>query len=153
MSLLSKQALTERPRLLAAGITLLVAVIAITPLCGLLFQCGCDWPWDGLDRKCNFHQPQALQRCPWCVEMVWGILACAMAITAGTGTTFFSKIIIGKSERGLRVIPSDGYGIILTEMILRIVAGLIVFVCIALFTAVLAAFSQGYSAGIGLLLF
>jgi hypothetical protein len=35
------------------------------PYCGLLFRCGCTWPWAGGWAGCNFHNP-AGPRCPWC---------------------------------------------------------------------------------------
>ena len=33
--------------------------------CGLLFRCGCTWPWAGGWANCNFHNPSG-PKCPWC---------------------------------------------------------------------------------------
>jgi len=46
--------------------------IFVTPYCGYLFECGCTWPWAGLDADCNIHQADAEHRCPWCVSLVAG---------------------------------------------------------------------------------
>ena len=44
--------------------TLITTLIIVTPLCGFLFQCGCDWPWSGLDTRCNFYKPVIEHPCP-----------------------------------------------------------------------------------------
>ena len=48
-----------------AAVTAVVAFgfIAITPLCGLMFDCGCDWPWFGLHHHCNIFEEQAKLKC------------------------------------------------------------------------------------------
>lgn len=35
------------------------------PYCGLLFRCGCTWPWSGGWGNCNVHNPTG-PKCPWC---------------------------------------------------------------------------------------
>ena len=35
------------------------------PYCGLLFRCGCTWPWAGGGDNYNFHNPTG-PKCPWC---------------------------------------------------------------------------------------
>ena len=37
-------------------ITVVIALIILTMLCGVFFQCGCDWPEFGLEMRCNVHQ-------------------------------------------------------------------------------------------------
>lgn len=37
-----------------------------TAYCGLLFRCGCTWPWAGGDINCNLFNPTG-PKCPWCV--------------------------------------------------------------------------------------
>ena len=51
---------------ISGNATLIIALIFVTPLCGLIFQCGCDWPWSRLDARCNFYKPEADHQCPWC---------------------------------------------------------------------------------------
>ncbi|MEW5056879.1 MAG: hypothetical protein AB1Y25_04590 [Cycloclasticus sp.] len=51
------------------GLMLLASLLLMTPLCGLMFDCGCTWPWEGLDSHCNIHDSTALQQCPWCVSV------------------------------------------------------------------------------------
>lgn len=138
-----QHAFKEHPSLIAAGLTGLIAVIVITPLCGLLFQCGCDWPWAGLDRNCNFHQPNAIRRCPWCVDIVVGVLAYASAIISGVFAAFYLR-----NPRSGR---SDEQQI-LAQIVIRVVSGVIIFICVALISAVVAAFDQEYFAGVGRIL-
>jgi hypothetical protein len=66
--------------------TLITTLIIVTPLCGLLFQCGCDWPWSGLDTRCNFYKPATEHPCPWCASMLTGILSTGSAIIGGVLT-------------------------------------------------------------------
>ncbi len=118
--------------------TLIITVIIITPLCGLLFQCGCDWPWSGLDSHCNFYKPDAQYRCPWCASMITGILSTGLAIIAG---------ILAATTPGL----SLSYGHIVSEVSIRTVFGIMVFILLAISSAGLAAFLQTYPRGIGVL--
>jgi hypothetical protein len=115
----------------SAIIMLIISLIAITPLCGFLFQCGCDWPWLGLDAKCNFYQPNSEHQCPWCASMATGVLSTGTAIVAGI---WASNISIGLliSQPPIK------------EVLIRILFGVIIFVLIAAIAAKLAAFWQGY---------
>jgi hypothetical protein len=51
-------------------IILLGALIAvlIAPVCGWLFNCGCDWPWHGFIEHCNAFIAESPDKCPWCVN-------------------------------------------------------------------------------------
>lgn len=60
-----------------------VGLTAITWYCGLMFNCGCSWPWDGLYKYCNIHNPQAMHQCPWCAWAVAGILSVILSLWAG----------------------------------------------------------------------
>jgi ammonia channel protein AmtB len=35
------------PAIAAVTSVAVFGLIAITPLCGFMFGCGCDWPWSG----------------------------------------------------------------------------------------------------------
>ena len=61
-------------------------LIIVTPLCGLLFQSGCDWPWLGLDAGCNFYKPGAEHQCYWCASMITGLFSTGLAIIGGVLT-------------------------------------------------------------------
>ena len=112
--------------------TLIIIVIIITPLCGFLFQCGCDWPWTGLDSNCNFYKPQAEHKCPWCASMVAGVLSTGVAVVMGVWASIFSScILISQHPLG--------------EVLKRTVFGLMVFVGVAFLMAMFAAQWQGYS--------
>ncbi|WP_428355048.1 hypothetical protein [Methyloprofundus sp.] len=99
--------------------TLIITLIITTPLCGFLFQCACDWPWAGLDSKCNFYKPHVEHKCPWCTSMTTGILSIGAAIIAGVWTT----TSLYATQKSIRVIT------------LRIVSGVLVFVLLAYLSA------------------
>jgi len=111
--------------------TLIITVIIVTPLCGLLFQCGCDWPWAGLDSHCNFYKASAEHKCPWCASISTGILSTGAAILAGVWTSVTSMRLLS-CQQSIR------------QIILRILLGVLVFVLLAGLSARLAALWQGY---------
>lgn len=130
MSYLSALLATKEQRYAAIS-TLIITAIIITPLCGLLFQCACDWPWPGLDSKCNFYKPHTEHRCPWCVSLLTGVLSSGVAIIAGAwvSATSIRLLICQQSIR---------------QIILRTLLGVLVFVLLAGLSARLAALWQGY---------
>lgn len=121
---------------ISGALTLITTLILITPLCGLLFQCGCDWLWSGLDTDCNFYQPAAKHHCPWCASKITGLLSTGLAFIGGvlTAMTVALPLAINRT---------------ITEVAVRIFLGLTVFVLVALLTGGLAAIVQIYSLGIG----
>lgn len=124
-----------------SGIAVLIStVISVTPLCGLLFQCGCDWPWAGLDAKCNFYKPGAHHHCPWCASPITGIFSTGLAITGGVLTAMTPALPLCKYRT-------------VNKIAIRILVGLTVFLLMAILTAGLAALGQNYSLGVGRLFF
>jgi len=111
-------------------------LIIVTPLCGLLFQSGCDWPWLGLDAGCNFYKPGAEHQCPWCASMITGIFLTGLAIISGVLTAMAP------------LLPLAIYRPV-NEVAIRTLLGLAVFVLVAILTAGLAALWQNYSLGVG----
>ena len=102
----------------SAMITLIFSLIVVTPLCGFLFQCGCDWPWAGLDSKCNFYKAHAEHRCPWCASMSTGILSTGTAIIAGVWVSMISLRLLTCQQT-------------VKEVALRTLFGIMVFVLLA----------------------
>lgn len=125
---------------LSALITLLISLIVITPLCGLLFQCGCDWPWLGLDSNCNFHKSNEQYHCPWCASMFTGIFSTGLAIMSGVLATS-----IPKKFSTLSFIKNCSRN----EIAIRMLSGLSIFFLIAILTASVAAIWQKYPLGLG----
>ena len=41
--------------LAAAAIAFVVTSVAYMPICNLVFDCGCTWPWLGGVQHCNIH--------------------------------------------------------------------------------------------------
>ncbi len=128
------------PRLNAKTIsgaaTLITTLIIVTPLCGLIFQCGCDWPWLGLDVGCNFYKPGEDLGCPWCASMLTGIFSTGIAIICGVLTAMVPSLPLAIDRS-------------VNEVAVRILLGLTVFVLVATLMAGLAAFWQNYSLGVG----
>lgn len=130
-----KNIITTQEKRCSVAITLIIIVVIVTPLCGFLFKCGCDWPWLGLDSDCNYYQPDAEQRCPWCASMIIGIFS---TVLTGFMGIYISTISISLTNiTGIR------------EMAIRTLLGVFAYVFLVTPIASLAAFSQNYSLGIG----
>ena len=125
---------TKEKRWSAINIMLIIAII-ITPLCGLLFQCGCDWPWLELDSKCNFYAPYAEHKCPWCVSIVTAVLSIGLAATVGI---YFAINLLSLSSQNT-----------INQIVIRTMAGVMVFVLVATVNASLVALLHDYPLGIG----
>jgi len=121
-------------RKVSALITLISALILLTPLCGFLFQCGCDWPWLGLDAGCNFYKQHTEHKCPWCVSMLTGVLSLGAAVGLGCLLAVLPKLQGTQKNR---------------EIGLRVLMGLSAFVIVGVLTAAVAAVEQAYPLGIG----
>jgi hypothetical protein len=130
-----KQIIVTKEKRWCVAITVIIIAIIVTPLCGFLFQCGCDWPWLGLDSNCNFYQPDVVPQCPWCASMITGIFS---TVLTGFMGIYVSTISI--SLTNLNVIK---------EMAIRTLSGVFVYVLLVTPIASLAAFFQNYSLGIG----
>lgn len=123
--------LSSKEKRLSALIVLIVELISITPLCGYLFQCGCDWPLLGLDEKCNYHQSHIKYQCPWCASMTMGVISTVLAILTGVYATSVSLGFFSTPSR-------------VKETFFRIMFGLSAFILIAIIMAIVAAAWQGY---------
>jgi hypothetical protein len=121
---------------ISGAATLVTTIIIVTPLCGVLFQCGCNWPWLGLEAGCNFYKPGADHQCPWCASMITGVFSTGLSILCGVLTTITPSWSIGIYR------PEN-------EVAVRTLSGLTVFALMAMLTAVLAALWQHYSLGVG----
>ena len=117
----------------SAMITLISSLIIVTPLCGFLFQCGCDWPWAGLDSLCNFYKPDVEHKCPWCASIVMGMLSTGLAIVFGVWASINPLCFLTRQT------PVKG-------VLMRVLFGLMVFLGVAFLMAMLAAQWQVYSA-------
>ncbi len=118
----------SRQQIIATAVTLVVALIVITPLCGLIFRCGCTWPGLGLDSGCNFYNSKILHKCPWCASLNSGVFSVSLSVFAGLTAAFKW----GYGQTGARGICK------------RIVIGLTVFFCMAVLAGWIAALLQGY---------
>lgn len=130
IELLKNQLNTQEKRW-AALITLIISLIIVTPLCGFLFQCGCDWPWLGLNTQCNYYKPHAVHQCPWCASMITGIVSTGIAMIAGVwGSIVFMPLLTNQ--------------LLITKILIRTVFGITSFILVVIMTAGFAAVWQGY---------
>lgn len=125
---------------LAGGLTVVIAMLVVTPVCGWLFHCGCSWPWAGLDDGCNYHAVQALEKCPWCASLFAGFASVGLSIAAGFWAALRLPIPARVSDFRL---PRPGA--VVVDLSLRIFAGMTVFAALAGLTGWLFAVWQGYS--------
>jgi hypothetical protein len=124
----------RNPSLAAPAVVAVFALIAITPLCGLMFDCGCDWPWNGLHHHCNVFDPHAKLKCPWCDSRVAGSLSMLAVFGASSAAAW------GISASGaLRAASTQ------TRFTIGVLAGILAFHLVSLATATLAALATGYS--------
>jgi len=123
-----------REKRFSAWFALLGSLLIVTPLCGFLFQCGCDWPGLGLDEACNFYKTNVLHKCPWCTSIETGIISIGLALIAAiwASTVNYPVIALQSSIR---------------EIIVRCSFAILMFVLIAILTAGIAAYWQGYPLG------
>lgn len=124
-------------RAIAVFITLLAGLIVITPVCGLLFQCNCDWPWLRFYFDCNYFNPEAAARhkCPWCNSDLAALGSIGTAFILAVPASLFST---GKAS----VTPAKAVA-------LKVACGLTVFVAASSLLGTLAAYDQHYPLGVG----
>jgi hypothetical protein len=132
--------LWQNPRILSGATTFLIALIVITPLCGLMFDCGCTWPWDGLHRNCNFYEPRAMAKCPWCVSLAAGFTSVVLSICCGVWGASID-LSTAFSATGLKIWPKRSWGI--PGYIQRICRGLLIFLLTAVLSGWATASLQG----------
>ena len=126
-----------------AGImTAIAMLVLITPLCGFLFDCGCTWPWAGLESYCNIHQPDAAHQCPWCVSFFAGALSLGLAMLVG----FLLSIMPASSGYDVRnaALVSIQPKPPMSAIVLRTLVGLLGFTVMAAITGWLSGYAQGY---------
>jgi hypothetical protein len=56
-----------------------VSAFLLTPVCGVLHQCGCRMPWSGGEAHCN-ARVAGVEHCPWCEHRALGGLAAALIL-------------------------------------------------------------------------
>lgn len=122
--------------------TVTIALIVITPLCGLLFDCGCTWPWAGLESHCNIHNSAAVHQCPWCVSTLAGAGSVGLAVLIGfllsIKPTNAGYDMRGSALAVTRQAPT------MPAFIKRVSTGLLGFLVIAIATGWLSGYLQGY---------
>jgi len=118
---------------IAAFLTALIGLVVITPLCGLLFQCHCDWPWLDFYFDCNYFDAEASHKCPWCTSDLAGIGSIGLAFILAMLASLFLKI----RNSGAKAIMA------------RLLFGLAIFILISALSGASAAYSQHYPLGVG----
>ena len=94
-----------------------VAGIIVTPLCGVFFSCGCDWPWNGLFMACNaILNNTPSPHCPWCVNPLMAITSIGSALTAATLTAW--KIRNRPRNRQGEILYRSGFAVAIFASVL-----------------------------------
>ncbi len=119
---------------LCVVITLMIGLIVITPLCGLMFDCGCTWPWAGLDRHCNIYDENQRDQCPWCVSLVFGYLFAGIPLLISSVFTWYISGLFLERSNSTTILTSNVYLATAT-----ICLNLMVFLVLVLFSGWLAA--------------
>ena len=122
---------------LCSVMTLVIGLILITPLCGWMFDCGCTWPWAGLDSHCNIYDMSQEDHCPWCVSMVLGyFLAGVPLLISSVFAWYVSVLLFGRSQ--ITVLLSSNVHFATATIGLNLMLSLMVFLVLALFSGWLA---------------
>lgn len=114
--------------------TVIVSLIILTPYCGFMFDCGCTWPWSGLESHCNIYDPLAEHQCPWCASLISGVLSSAASVLAA----LFISTQLSKSLNSLKV------SLPLIHFLSVLAAGIMAFLVVATATGWIAGTVQGY---------
>ena len=120
---------TGTPSIRAVTAVVIFALIAITPLCGLMFDCGCDWPWFGLHHHCNIFEDLAKLKCPWCDHAVAGTLSMLSVFGASSFVAYRAAAVSATAN---------------AKFTIGVLAGAVTFHLVSLVTGVLAALATGY---------
>src|SRR5437764_1126764 len=86
----------------AASLACFAVVLAVsgwvlfTPFCGLLYRCGCSFPWAGGEARCNISNASG-PHCPWCEHPALAV-GVAAAIAAGEAGAFLALRKRGRSR-------------------------------------------------------
>lgn len=122
-------------RRVAGIITLLTGLIVVTPFCGVLFSCGCEWPWSGLEKFCNVHDPRTVHQCPWCISLFAGGMSFGVALLLG-----YKAALFGLPQK-FGIIPAGEVGGTSTVLnsLMNTVFGIVVFFAVTLVAGWLSA--------------
>ncbi len=101
---------SRRAQIAATVLTLALALVVVTPLCGALFRCGCTWPWAGLDRHCNVHDPDDPAHCPWCVHP--RVAATTFAVSATLGVVAAWGLPVARRRPRFALAARTGAGLV-----------------------------------------
>jgi hypothetical protein len=126
----------RNPALAALAVVGVFGLIAITPFCGVMFDCGCDWPWRGLHLHCNVFDAAAKLKCPWCDSKVAGSLSMLTVFGLSSAAAY------GVSAGG--AVPMLGKARATARFGAGVAAGILAFHLVSLATATLAALATGY---------
>lgn len=135
-----------RQPLTVASVSLLFALIALTPMCGYLFGCGCTWPWMGLARDCNYFNPADPLHCPWCDYKGLGLAAVLLTGFAAVAGSLLPEFLRGdfKLESLRAPAPPRPTLIEIKEAALRLGSGVGFFSITALLFGWLTVWLTGY---------
>jgi len=139
-------------RIIAASIALFTMSILVTPFCGLLFDCGCDWPWNGLADNCNYFTRHSHPYCPWCNNLLAGIVSVLLSIAAGLIIPIKEKIGFIPILREAQAMREQSLRVDFMEIAIRTLLGIGFFLIVGALTGWITAIAMGYPKVFGLTL-
>ncbi|MEE9398415.1 MAG: hypothetical protein V3V31_15540 [Methylococcales bacterium] len=139
-------------RIFAALITLFIMSIVVTPFCDLLFDCGCNWPWNGLAKNCNYFTKRSHLFCPWCNSLTAGTISVLLSITAGLIIPIKEKIGFFPFLSENQTVSDQGLRVDFRKIAFRTLLGIGIFLSTAVLTGWITAISMGYPKLFGFML-
>jgi hypothetical protein len=102
------------------------SALLLTPICGSLFHCGCDWPWRGFAFHCNVFVATATWHCPWCQHAVSSGLALGLSVVAGiaSGRGLMTPLGQGRTAMHVGIASLLGFAVSLIGFLLTGAASL-----------------------------
>ena len=94
--------------LAALAIAFVVTSVIYMPVCNLVFDCGCTWPWLGGVQHCNIHVAGPPD-CPLCTSGYlvqagfFALIAAPLRLLASTSASLNSGIHAGSRARFCRM--------------------------------------------------
>ena len=131
-------------RVVRGSIALFAMAVLVTPFCGLMFGCGCDWPWKSLAENCNYFTRQFQAYCPWYDNMPAGIISVGLSMAAGLTLPFTENNGVIRLLHQMALIRDQDRLPDSIEIAIRILLGIGCFLFTAAITGWITAIATGY---------
>ena len=80
--------------------------------CGVMYQCGCTWPWNGGVKPCNVFNTQGKPKCPWCsasTYVSWLISSMTVSVIMFISyLLYFYQTRCNSKRKSIHMVSKDG---------------------------------------------